>query len=1085
MAGNHNFEMYKQLLLPLYHQVNTTLNNYAVPAAPVDTANVQLDIDLAQITRARLIQQRGTIQSKVEAIVNTTQEWQNAIQQLARAARNVADEEFNIFCANNNTAAIRNDADARIDAINDRLGDVDIFIVTRRYALPAPAAAPLPAAGAPVPDDLSKLEVPKFSGDKQSDWFEWLGQFNSVVGENGRLTDLRKFAHLKSLMEGEAAKVIKGITLSAANYQIAFDALKVQYGNKELYKLNLLDKLDHLPLCRNFYDVMAFRLEVDSICRLITNADPANHDMEAKTVATRLEAKLTLPLMREVAIERARVTAAHLANPVGVADWTTTQFRTLLGILVDREKLMYGMRNGDSSNKRPSHEDKSSHKPKSEQATRLSFKGRATSHSSRPNLGTYLKKTLVYSAEDRTADEFNESDRTADEADDSDEASDTSSTSSESQSTSDSSQKQSNSPVKTYYCRLCSENGHQASNCPKFPSVKDRKKRANALNICTRCFFHGHDASECPNKLSPCRICQSMHHIVFCSGKKPSPRKTSVNKNQTSGNSSSDGEEVASTALSSEIGSSNTMHLLMCGKAVVYNPSAPLVRKTATIFLDTGAQRSYITSQLAQCLKLSTISNETVKIHPFGSDKPISEAVKLSPLCIFTSQGRILDIEVSQLPFLVGNVQSHLVSYTHDPELEKLSHTGPIYKCQPDIIIGVDYYWRFKPKYLRSLPSGFDLVQSCIGYHIFGRGQVDSASKIEIEASNSSNSINSPLQPQHSSLLFKGGVSALNNSRSISEKEEMFVTHPKLSKAQSTIKRVNFHSIPSSPSPFQDGEMDSSKSHIIKTAPFNTKVRNQGFKQSTIEPVLTPCVFSPSFQGEKVQMTTNITDKPSKEHPNECNSGVRFASILFPEKENYMEFFDMSKEEAAKFNLCPKRALSPSFQGENVHTPLKINTFESQLDETTSSCEQSSIESESGHVKNLSKSSLSPRKRSKFRDIYKIIITTFIMLLASNLLTTPCSEHSSITSISPIRFNDGVETHLTNGICPSFQGRIQHFDNATPPKPPDIPSTRKISTASVHQFIKPPSSNIALDDSPQYSPITIFAHIATNLHLIT
>ena len=52
MAGNHNFEMYKQLLLPLYHQVHTTLNNSAVPAAPVATANVQLDIDLAQITRA-------------------------------------------------------------------------------------------------------------------------------------------------------------------------------------------------------------------------------------------------------------------------------------------------------------------------------------------------------------------------------------------------------------------------------------------------------------------------------------------------------------------------------------------------------------------------------------------------------------------------------------------------------------------------------------------------------------------------------------------------------------------------------------------------------------------------------------------------------------------------------------------------------------------------------------------------------------------------------------------------------------------------------------------------------------------------
>ena len=103
-------------------------------------------------------------------------------------------------------------------------------------------------------------------------------------------------------MDGETAKFIKNITLSDANYQIALDALEVQYGNKELYKLNLLDKLDHLPVFRNFSDVKSFRLEVDSTCRLIANADPANCDMEAKTVATRLEAKLTLPLMREVAI---------------------------------------------------------------------------------------------------------------------------------------------------------------------------------------------------------------------------------------------------------------------------------------------------------------------------------------------------------------------------------------------------------------------------------------------------------------------------------------------------------------------------------------------------------------------------------------------------------------------------------------------------------------------------------------------------------------------------------------------------------------------------------------------------------------
>ena len=178
---------------------------------------------------------------------------------------------------------IRGNAGARVDAIDDRLAELDIYIVNRRRALPAPAvAAPPIAAPLHVPDDLSKLKVPKFSGYGRSEWFEWQGHFNSAIGLNIRLTNLRKFVHLKSLMEGEASKVIKGITLSEANYQIALDALESQYGNKELYKLKLLDKLDHLPACRNFHDVKSFRLEVDSTCRLIANADPANRDMELR-----------------------------------------------------------------------------------------------------------------------------------------------------------------------------------------------------------------------------------------------------------------------------------------------------------------------------------------------------------------------------------------------------------------------------------------------------------------------------------------------------------------------------------------------------------------------------------------------------------------------------------------------------------------------------------------------------------------------------------------------------------------------------------------------------------------------------------
>ena len=706
MAGNHNFEMYKQLLLPLYHQVHTTLNNSAVPAAPVATENVQLDIDLAQITRARLFQQRGAIQSKLEAIINTTQEWQNAIQQLARAARNVSDEEFNVFCANNNTAATRNDADARIDAINDRLGDVDIFIVTRRHALPAPAAAPLPAAGAPVPDDLSKLEVPKFSGDKQSDWFEWLGQFNSVIGENGRLTDLRKFAHLKSLMEGEAAKVIKGITLSAANYQIAFDALKVQYGNKELYKLNLLDKLDHLPLCRNFYDVMAFRLEVDSICRLITNADPANHDMEAKTVATRLEAKLTLPLMREVAIERARVTAAHLANPIAVADWTTTQFRTILGSLVDREKLMYGMRNGDSTSKRPPNDGVKAQKPKA-----------ITYDSKRQTVHALTEGTPSSSAEDQ---------RTQNVA----------SVSAPSPPFRGGGRKQkgnnrarsrskSRTPQKSQslYCKLCESKEHYPSACPRYHTIKMRRSRTDELRLCHRCFRPGHKPEAC-DRPSKCSNCKGDHHIVFCPNQKV--LSAAVITSRSGENDDDFNVDGHSTNSASVIyGQQPTTRFFLGAEATVFNvdfPNRSSIRKPVhptssesgqkvVLLFDTGAQRSFIHKSLASQLSLRADFKESINLGVFGQLSTTPMKVSVSKIGVRLPSGGNIVVEATHIEQLMSDIAIYPVQSEDDPTLSTPVLRGDPTSSVPHVIIGIDYFWHFQPKVIRILPSGFILLK--------------------------------------------------------------------------------------------------------------------------------------------------------------------------------------------------------------------------------------------------------------------------------------------------------------------------------------------------------------------------------------
>ena len=79
---------------------------------------------------------------------------------------------------------------------------------------------------------LPKLELPKFGGDVL-EWPSFWDRF-SVAVDNSDLPAVNKFVYLDSLLYGEAKETIKGITLSADNYQNACEKLRDRYGRQEL-----------------------------------------------------------------------------------------------------------------------------------------------------------------------------------------------------------------------------------------------------------------------------------------------------------------------------------------------------------------------------------------------------------------------------------------------------------------------------------------------------------------------------------------------------------------------------------------------------------------------------------------------------------------------------------------------------------------------------------------------------------------------------------------------------------------------------------------------------------------------------------
>ena len=64
---------------------------------------------------------------------------------------------------------------------------------------------------------LLKLVLKKFSGDPKT-WQEWWDSFKVAVHENG-ISDVEKFNHLRSLVEGAAYATIAGLSLTEENYK--------------------------------------------------------------------------------------------------------------------------------------------------------------------------------------------------------------------------------------------------------------------------------------------------------------------------------------------------------------------------------------------------------------------------------------------------------------------------------------------------------------------------------------------------------------------------------------------------------------------------------------------------------------------------------------------------------------------------------------------------------------------------------------------------------------------------------------------------------------------------------------------------
>lgn len=93
---------------------------------------------------------------------------------------------------------------------------------------------------------LPAIEIPSFSGDYLQ-WRHFKDTFECIIVNNSSLSAIQRFQYLLSALHGEARQLVQNISISEANFKIAYDLICNRYDNKKLLASQHVKALLSLP----------------------------------------------------------------------------------------------------------------------------------------------------------------------------------------------------------------------------------------------------------------------------------------------------------------------------------------------------------------------------------------------------------------------------------------------------------------------------------------------------------------------------------------------------------------------------------------------------------------------------------------------------------------------------------------------------------------------------------------------------------------------------------------------------------------------------------------------------------------------
>ncbi|MCP9264214.1 Pao retrotransposon peptidase family protein [Dirofilaria immitis] len=140
--------------------------------------------------------------------------------------------------------------------------------------------------------------------------------------------------------------------------------------------------------------------------------------------------------------------------------------------------------------------------------------------------------------------------------------------------------------------------------------------------------------------------------------------------------------------------------LLLCKEIEIINPIMPENHEEVLVLFDIGSQSSFISTKLANRLRLERKETENLSISSFGNKFPRLHQTTKVDIGVKTVDSEIITINTYVLDYLTDKLKVIKSNYQDLPRmisLEQLDHGGDWKR--PDILIGADYFFDFMSPY--------------------------------------------------------------------------------------------------------------------------------------------------------------------------------------------------------------------------------------------------------------------------------------------------------------------------------------------------------------------------------------------------